>query len=65
MRITPIEKFGVESFFGCNGVLFGGAGGFSVVGSLVVEVGGLIALECGCGGCWGWWSFYLVIVGGG
>lgn len=33
-------------------------------GGFVVEKGGLIALQCGCGG-WGWWSFPVVIFWGG
>jgi len=67
--VAPIEKFGLESFFGCNCVLFGVF--VEVVGGgwFVVVVGGLIALEGGCGG-WGWWSFQwtlhvVVIVFGG
>jgi len=48
MGVTPIEEFGIESFFGCNGVLFG---------DWAVEVGGFVALEgwgggSGSFGCW-------------
>ena len=48
MGVSPIEEFGIESFFGCNGVLFG---------DWAVEVGGFVALEgwSGGGGSFGCW----------
>ncbi len=68
MGVAPVEEFGVESFFGCNGVLLGDGGLVKVVfcgfvGGRVMEVGGFVTLECGCGGWWTWWSFLIVIVG--
>eukprot|EP00985_Skeletonema_marinoi_P007294 scaffold3200_cov106-Skeletonema_marinoi.AAC.3 len=41
MGVSPVEEFGIESFFGCNGVLFG---------DWAVEVGGFVALEGWSGG---------------
>ena len=53
MRVAPVEDFGVESFFGGDGVLT--MFGRSVVGGLMmmIVVGGFVPLEC-----WGvGWKF--------
>lgn len=55
MRVAPVEDFGVESFFGGDGVLtmFGRSVGGVVGGLMMIVVGGFVPLEC-----WGvGWKF--------
>ena len=53
MRVAPVEDFGVESFFGGDGVLtmFGRSVGGGLM--MMIVVGGFVPLEC-----WGvGWKF--------
>ena len=52
MRVAPVEDFGVESFFGGDGVLtmFGRSVGGGLMMMMIV-VGGFVPLEC-CGVGW-------------
>jgi len=59
MRVTPIEKFGIESFFGCDGILFV----LLCFGSGWLD--GFVPLEGGCGGCcwtFGWRRGVIIII---